>query len=268
MLGLLQLMFTLARSGIVNYHLLEAVFQRLGSKVPGLNGTTKPLKVWAGAMSQSVRIAMAHVRKLSQQPRRFDQRTRGLSQEEKQTLKDLVAMHKKPEDAFVDSFEPEDAHTTNRVLRKVDTDELSFNSFCADLGEWPSKRKKRKTMASKGGTGDQVDLQATLNATALIQALSADPVSPALKQGIRKKPASPVFKKPSRAEEEDKGSTEEEEEEEEEAEEDEREEEEEEQEEKEEDEEEEEEEEDEEADGGRGCTGGDKRRGWRGKGGH
>ena len=30
MLGLLQLMFTLATICIVNYHLLEAVFQRLG----------------------------------------------------------------------------------------------------------------------------------------------------------------------------------------------------------------------------------------------
>ena len=82
MLGLLQLMFTLAPSGIVNYHLLEAVFQRLGRKWPDLNGTTKPLKVWAGAMSQSVRIAMAHLRKLAQQPRRFEQRARGMSKEE------------------------------------------------------------------------------------------------------------------------------------------------------------------------------------------
>ena len=75
MLDLLKLMFSLAPSGIVNYHLLEAVFQRLGRKWPDLNGTTKPLKVWAGAMSQSVRTAMAHLRKLAQQPGRFEQRT-------------------------------------------------------------------------------------------------------------------------------------------------------------------------------------------------
>ena len=80
MFDLLQLMFTLAPSGIINYHLLEAVFERLGRKWPDLNGTTKPLKVWVGAMSQSVRIAMAHLRKLAQQPRRFEQRTRGMSQ--------------------------------------------------------------------------------------------------------------------------------------------------------------------------------------------
>ena len=33
-------------------------------------------------MSQSVRIAMAHLRKLAQQPRRYEQRTRGMSKEE------------------------------------------------------------------------------------------------------------------------------------------------------------------------------------------
>ena len=46
MLDLLELMFTLAPSGILNDHLLEAVFEKLGRKWPDLNGTTKPLKVW------------------------------------------------------------------------------------------------------------------------------------------------------------------------------------------------------------------------------
>ena len=64
-LYLLQLMFTLAPSGILNYHLLEAVFERFGRKWPDLNGTTKPVKVWAGAVSQSVMIAMAHVRRVA-----------------------------------------------------------------------------------------------------------------------------------------------------------------------------------------------------------
>jgi hypothetical protein len=75
----------LAPSGIFNYHLLEAVFARLGRKWPDLNGTTKPLKAWVGAMSQSVRIAMAHIRKLAQQPRRYEQRTKGMSTDEKET---------------------------------------------------------------------------------------------------------------------------------------------------------------------------------------
>jgi hypothetical protein len=58
----------------------------------------------------------------------------------------------------------------------------------------------RQTIVSKEGI--QVNAQATLRATMLIEALSADPVSLALKSGVRKKPASPMFKKPSKAEEE------------------------------------------------------------------
>ena len=139
---LLKLMFTLAPSGIVNYNLLEAVFERLGRKWPSLNGTTKSLQVWAGAMSQSLRIAMAHIRKLGQQPKRFDQRTKGLSKEEKHTLKDRVAMYKKPEGSFVDIFESLDVQEPPlRRLRKVDTDELDFNSLCDDWGEGQCKRK-------------------------------------------------------------------------------------------------------------------------------
>ena len=99
-------------------------------------------------------------------------------------------------------------------MRKVDIDELNFKALSDDLGEWPCKKKKKTTMVSKEGT--QVHAQATLRATMLIEALSADPVSPALKSGVRKKPASPMVKKPCRAEEEDKGGKEEEEEEEEE----------------------------------------------------
>ena len=58
MLDLLQFMSTLAPRVTVNYDLLEAAFQRLGRQWPELNGTTKPLQAWAGAMSQSVRIDM------------------------------------------------------------------------------------------------------------------------------------------------------------------------------------------------------------------
>ena len=54
-----------------------------------------------------------------------------------------------------------------------------------------------------------------MTASMLIEALSADPVSPALKSELRKKPTSPMFKKPNMAEEEDKEFTEEDEEEEE-----------------------------------------------------
>jgi hypothetical protein len=84
-------------------------------------------------MSQSVRIAMAHLRKLARQPRNIEQRTRGMSKEEKQTLKDLVAIYKKPEDSFEDSFDADDAQRPSRRLRKVDTDELDFEALCDDL---------------------------------------------------------------------------------------------------------------------------------------
>jgi hypothetical protein len=51
---------------------------------------------------------MAHVRKLAQQPKRLDQRTKGLTPEEKQALKELLAMYKKSEGSFVDKFESQD----------------------------------------------------------------------------------------------------------------------------------------------------------------
>ena len=93
MLVLLKLMFKLAPTGIVNYTGMELVFERLGRKWPGLNGTSKSLNTWAGAMSQSLRIAMAHVRKLAQQPKRFDQRTKGLTPKEKEALKEILVLY-------------------------------------------------------------------------------------------------------------------------------------------------------------------------------
>ena len=48
-------------------------------------------------------------------------------------MKDLVAIYKKPEDSFVDSFESEDVQRPSRRLRKVDTDELDFEALCDDL---------------------------------------------------------------------------------------------------------------------------------------
>ena len=135
MLGLLKLMFTMAPSGIVNQTDLALVFERLGRKWPDLNGTSKTLNTWAWAMAQSLKIAMAHVRKLAQQPKRFDQRAKGMTPEEKQALKDLVAMYKKPEESFVDSFESQDLEDPPRKLRKVDTDEMDFQALCDDLGE-------------------------------------------------------------------------------------------------------------------------------------
>ena len=56
----------------------------------------------------------------------------------------------------MDSFESEDAQTPSRRLRKVDTDELDFEALCDDLDKWSCNKKKRKTMASKGGTQEHV----------------------------------------------------------------------------------------------------------------
>jgi len=142
MLVLLKLMFTMAPSGIVNYTGMELVFERLGRKWPGLNGTSKSLKTWAGAMSQSLRIAMAHVRKLAQQPKRFDQRTKGLTPEEKEALKEILAMYKQSEGSFVDKFESQDLEDRPRRLRKVDTDEMDFQALCDDLGNGQRQKKR------------------------------------------------------------------------------------------------------------------------------
>ena len=98
----------------------------------------------------------------------------------------------------MDSFESDDVQTTTKRLRAVDTAESNFEALCDDLGEWPCKKTKRKTMVLKGGTQEHV--QATLRASMLVEALSADPVSPAQTSGVKKKPTSPMFKKPSKAE--------------------------------------------------------------------
>jgi hypothetical protein len=45
-------------------------------------------------------------------------------------------MYKKTEDNFVDSVDAEDVQRPNKLLRKVDTDELDFEALCDDLDEW------------------------------------------------------------------------------------------------------------------------------------
>ena len=91
----------------------------------------------------------------------------------------------------------------------MDTDELDFQAQCDDLGKGQRKRKKRRTLAKEGGV--EVHVEATMKASLLIEAMSADPVSPALKTAM-KRPAGAVFKKPARPQEEDSEDKEEEEE--------------------------------------------------------
>ena len=70
-----------------------------------------------------------------------------MSNEKKQTLKDLVAMYKKPLYNCAESFESEDVQRPSKRLRKVDTDELDFEALGDDLDKWSWKQKKgRKLM--------------------------------------------------------------------------------------------------------------------------
>ena len=112
MLDLIKLMFSLAPSGIVNYHLLEAACQRLGRNWPDFEWHSQAIEVMGWGHATVSEDAMAHLRILAQQPGRFEQRTRGMSKEETDI-----------EDNFVDSFESEDVQTPSRRLRKVEIDE-------------------------------------------------------------------------------------------------------------------------------------------------
>ena len=58
-----------------------------------------------------------------------------MSKEEKHTLKGLVAMHNKAEYNLLDSFNAEAVRSANRMLRKVDTDELGFDACCDEFDE-------------------------------------------------------------------------------------------------------------------------------------
>ena len=40
----------------------------------------------------------------------------------------------------MNSFEPEDAQTPTKRLRKVGTEDLNFEALCDDMGEWPCKK--------------------------------------------------------------------------------------------------------------------------------
>ena len=57
-------------------------------------------------------------------------------------MKDLVAMYKKPEDGFVDSFDAEDVQRPSRMLRKVDIDELVLDACCDELDEGSCKKQE------------------------------------------------------------------------------------------------------------------------------
>ena len=116
MVQLLKMMFTRAPEGIVNYTKLCSVLEWLVGKWPELNSTSKAADQWAAALAQGIRCAMGHCRLMVQQPKKFEQRAIFLSCEEKDKLKDLLALYRqpKPGQAFVDSQDTEDNGRTVR----------------------------------------------------------------------------------------------------------------------------------------------------------
>ena len=195
MLQLLKMMFSRAPEGIVNYTKLCSVLEWLLGKWPELNSTGKAPDQWAAALAQGIRCAMGHCRLMVQQPKKFEQRARFMSCEEKDKLKELLALYKQPTpgEVFVDSQDTEDSGRIVRELRKVDTDDLDF-SWPHGTGGSPPKKKanvQQVPMQKEGSVEEQATAQVQLarhiTASCLIEALSADPVNPALKQALQKK---------------------------------------------------------------------------------
>ena len=204
---LLKTMFTRAPGGIVNYTKLCLGLEVLVSKWPQLNSTTKPADQWASGLAQSIRCAMGHCRLMVQQPKKFEQRSKLLSSEAKQQLKELLALYKEPKigEVFVDSQDAEDCGGTVRQLRQVDTDDLDF-SWPGITGGSPPKKKAnvhqvpmQKEATVQKQAPAQVQLTRHFTASCLIEALSGEPVHPALKQTLQQKPAGAVQKRPAHA---------------------------------------------------------------------
>ena len=127
-----------------------------------------------------------------------------MSSEAREQLKELLALCKQPKlgEAFVDPQDTEDSGRTQRQLRKVDTDDLDL-SWPDGSGGSPPKKKanvQQAPMRTEATVQKQAIAQAQLTGhiivSCLIEGLSADPVNPALKQTLKKKPAGAVHKRP------------------------------------------------------------------------
>ena len=131
---------------------------------------------------------------MAQQPKKFEQRARFMSCEEKDELKELLSLYKQPKlgEVFVDSQDTEDSEGRVRQLRKVGTDDLDFSWPNGSGGSPPKKKANvqqspmQKEATVQGQARVQVQLTGHITASCLIEALSADPVNPALKQKIKK----------------------------------------------------------------------------------
>ena len=109
-----------------------------------------------------------------------------------------------PTEVFVDSQDTRDSGRTLRQLRKVDTDDLGFSGPDDSAGSPPKKKAnvQQVRMQKEAIVQEQARVQAQLSghitASCLIEALSADPVNPALKQTLKKKTAGAVHKRPAK----------------------------------------------------------------------
>ena len=119
-------------------------------------------------------------------------------------MKELLALYKQPKlgQVFVDSQDTEDSGGTVRRLRKVDTDDLGFSWPNGNGGSPPKKKAnvqqapmQKEATVQKHATV-QAQLARHIAASCLIEALSADPVNPASKQTLKKKPAGALRKRP------------------------------------------------------------------------
>lgn len=197
MAPLLNILFTLAPNGVLNYLMLQRALEALVSKWPRINPGGAPPLQWAALEAQGIRVAMAHCRGLVQVPRRLEQRLRMSTREDAFALREMLALYKPPAgnvwDAEVGS--PTDMPLKRpRTLRTVATDELDFNLS-------PGKHSTTKTQASNTSTssnsstlppalfiGSTASSQRPLDPLLLLEALMADPANPASK-ACRKKPA-------------------------------------------------------------------------------
>jgi hypothetical protein len=90
---LLEAVFKEAPTGVVNHVALKsALTQLVTSRPPLYKGDKKP-EDWADYMATALRTAMAHCRIMVQIPARFEQRTRSLTPEQRDTLKRAVALY-------------------------------------------------------------------------------------------------------------------------------------------------------------------------------
>ena len=139
---------------------------------------------------------------MAQQPKRFEQRARFLSCEEKGQVKELLALYTQPKlgEVFVDAQDTEDSGRKLRQLRKVDTDDLDVSWPNGGGGSPPQKKANvqqvpmQKEAAVQTQAKAQAQLTGHITAPCLIEPLSADPASLALKS----KPATAVHKRPAK----------------------------------------------------------------------